>query len=330
VELPLGKLTHRGQQPMGHQPPVRRGHAKHPLHPLGEHLDAEQQRVAQAGRKFATIRRGRQQLLAEERVSFRALIEPAHKRRIRVAAENAAQLRGQLIRREAAQLQPLDHGARIVLGQKRPQPMAPMQRVRAIAACQQQPLLARVAYQEREEIERRSVRPVNVLDRQQQRRVLSEAGEHPRDQLEQAHLRERFTGRPLRRFQRPGSAELGHQPRELLPTASEQLVQDIRIELPHQAPERRSHRRIRKLALRIAHAIAAQHPGAAPPRRAGQLTQQPALTDARVTRREHRAELAPRRTLQRCRHRRQLRAPSHELGTRHTPRHPQIIPPAGS
>jgi hypothetical protein len=77
---------------------------------------------------------------------------------------------------------------------------------------------------------------MDVVDLQQHGRLLAEAFNHPEESLEQARPRDRLVCRPLARHGRAGSTELRHEPRELAPTASEQLIKGSGLELTHQLP----------------------------------------------------------------------------------------------
>jgi len=141
-------------------------------------------------------------------------------------------------------------------------------------------------------------------------------------------LRERLAGGRRGSQGCAGSPELGHQACELGSARSEQFVEGIVIELAREHSQHRPDRRVRKLALGEADAVAGEHACAAFVGDALELPQEPALADAGVTGQEDGRELTPGRALKSIKERGELSPTPNELGTRNTPRHVSIIPPS--
>jgi hypothetical protein len=76
-----------------------------------------------------------------------------------------------------------------------PQRVAAMDLVAAVRADEHQPLGAHAAQQRGEELQRRAVGPVQVLDREQDRRLARQALQQAEEDREQARLRERLADR---------------------------------------------------------------------------------------------------------------------------------------
>ena len=93
-----------------------------------------------------------------------------------------------------------------------------MQLVAAIGADQQQALVAQAPHQRREELERRAVRPVQVLDREEDGRLGGQPIQQRAQQPEESRLGQRLAGAGhalARLVGAVGRVELGQQPREV-------------------------------------------------------------------------------------------------------------------
>jgi hypothetical protein len=130
------------------------GHRRDPQHLLGrvrQPLDAAPEQVVQGGRQPLRSAGG-EQLFGEERVAVRAgqdLVEEPRRRR---GSENAGQQGAELGAVEAAQLDPLDLGAAVQLGQERAQRVAATQLVAAIGAHQDDCGVGQVGHQKRQQV----------------------------------------------------------------------------------------------------------------------------------------------------------------------------------
>ena len=113
--------------------------------------------------------RRRDQLLGEERVAVRAARDRIEERRARGRADDARQQLGQRSALESREVEAIHAGLPFRLGQPGRERMATMELVRPERADDAQPLVARVAPQEGEQVARRPVGPVEVLDDEQDR-----------------------------------------------------------------------------------------------------------------------------------------------------------------
>ena len=143
--------------------------------------------------------------------------------------------------------------------------------VRAQRHDEQQPLVAQVAREEAQQVLRRVVGPVEVLDAADGRRRLGEAPERPQQQLEQPRGRLRGGGAAA------AVAQLGAQRREL-------VAEVVTAQGGHD-------RRVRQLAGLQRHALAPQDAMPARVGAAGELAGHPRLADPGLARDEH--ELRP-------------------------------------
>ena len=202
-----GQFEHAHEQPVTDARPGGRGHPQDGLRVRAQCLDAHHQRVAHVlGQMIA----GRDQLLGVERVALGASEQIVDQPRLGPPAEDALELRPQLLAREARHRHAGHRGRALGLGQERAQRMAPVQLVGPVGGHERDPLAPRGADQEGEEVACRAVGPVQVLDHQQQRlAVARQAAQQGQQQLEQPALGQGAGGRRA-----VGLAELGQQRRE--------------------------------------------------------------------------------------------------------------------
>ena len=208
-------------------------------------------------------------------------------RGVGVRPEDARQLSDQLQPGERAQLDPLDPVQPLGLGEEGPQRVAPVELVGPVGRDQHEPLAARGAQQEGEEVARRAVGPVQVLDDEHERRLLGQPAEQGEQRLEQAGLGELLVGGGGGRV-----AGLGQQPAQLGLAGAGQLAEGVGAELAPQVAQRRDDRGVGQLALAQLDAVAGQHARAGGPGALGALVHQAALADARVAGHQQRARLA--------------------------------------
>ena len=97
-------------------------------------------------------------------------------------------LLGELGLREGADLEALDDRAALLLGQERAQRVLAVQLVAAVGADQEQALVAQAAHQGGEELERRAIGPVEVLDGEAGRALRGQPVEQRAQQPEEAGL----------------------------------------------------------------------------------------------------------------------------------------------
>ena len=113
--------------------------------------------------------------------------------RSRSLVEDPGELLIDLVAAEALERDPLHAGHALELGEHRPQRVAAVQLVGPVGGEQRQRLRARAAHEEDEEVARRGVGPVQVLEHERDRALAAEPLDQPQQGLEQARLR-----RPLR------------------------------------------------------------------------------------------------------------------------------------
>ena len=161
-------------------------------------------------------------------------------------------------RENGLQLDALDALEPIQLRQERTQRVLAVQLVRAVGADDGEPLAAGRSQQEGEEVARRAIGPVQVLDDEHQRRLLAEPPEQGQQRLEQPRLGELVVGAA-------GAAGLGQQPAELRAARPGQLDELLGAELALEVAQRSDDRRVGQLALAQLHAVAGEHarPGGA-------------------------------------------------------------------
>ena len=327
-ERGLGQVGDGGEQPMARPPAGRRCHAQHRACGVWQRLQAQAQDVAQGGRQGAGCAAGGgKQLLDEERIALAARVQARDELRCGGAAEDPCDLRRELHRRERRELDALHQLAALRLGQERAQRMAAMQLVAAIGAYEQQALVVQPTEQRRHELERGAVGPVQVLDGEQHGRLGGQPVEQGAQEPEQAGLGMRLAGAHVLRARASQRcrAQLGREPRQLVACPSEQLVEDRRIELAGEPPQRGGQRRVGQLARAEGHAVATQHARPALDGPALELAQQSRLADAGLAGHERggrRAALGPLE----CRlEPRELRGAADELGARDARGHTAII-----
>ena len=182
VQLALGTCRTAGRagrgRPCGRPPPPRRAAAAStPTRGRGGPGSTSR---SVSGRPRPSDARG-DELLGEERVAFGALVDRRDQARPGRMPEDRAELAGDLATLEPSQLDPLDAGSAIRLGEPEEQRVAPRQLVAAERDEQQQTLRLGIADQERQELPCRVVGPVQVLDREHDRSV----GGEPPEQVEE-------------------------------------------------------------------------------------------------------------------------------------------------
>ena len=271
------------EQPVRDRPVEHGGRAHHRLGGGSEALDAREQDVAQRlGQLPAVAVLGRrQQLLREQRVALRAAEEPLGQRGRRGLLHDALELFRQLAEVEAVEREPVDARGALELGQQRAQGMAPVQLVGAIGDDEAERLLARAAHEEGDEVARRAVGPVQVLDREQHRAGAPETLEQREQRLEQPAL----AGAGLLVGARPGPAELRQQLRERVARRRGQGFGPLCAlggEAAGERPQRGDQRCVRDLRAAELEALPEQHARPAGTRAGLDLAQQPRLADARL------------------------------------------------
>ena len=198
LDRPAQRLAHvalrepgrRAQQRVADVAPGRRGQAQQALRRPVEPGDALQQQVAQAARELAAlVAGGGEELLGEERVAFGAgddrVVSAAGGRSAGVSREQ----RRQLVALERSEL---EHERRARAPDAVGEPAHALGRrglVGAVGREQQNPAVVEVVREEDDEIERRRVGPVQILEHEQHGRGGCAVGEQRERLLEHAQLR---------------------------------------------------------------------------------------------------------------------------------------------
>ncbi len=271
------------------RPQHRRGAHGHPFHPA-DHGVAQVRRhrcarvVGEAGR----------QLLDEQRVAVGALDDAGDDLGGRRRVEQGAQQLGDVARTESDELE-VAGAAAGQLGRELPQRVTRRDVLAAVGADGAHGQRAGVAGEERDQVERRAVGPVQVLEHQHHRARRHEPLDHREEQLEQASLTGR-SGRPLERG--PGRAgtrrSTGGVGLARPPEEGAQRAQGGRPLLGRQvAVERAEHvheGRVRQTSLLEVEALADQDPSAVAPGLGAGLAHEARLSDTRLAAHEdHRA-----------------------------------------
>ena len=199
------------------------GHRRHPQQLLAVRRQLThpgQQHLPQRQRQFAGAGPGLKQLLGKERVSLRPVENLRYQPAVYGPAPQPGQLRGQLRAGEPRQLQPAHSRQPPHLSQPARQQLAGV--IGPVTAHHQQPRPAQRAQHERQHVQGGAVRPMQVLQHQQQRNGPGEPAEQAAQPLEQprpSHLGRPLAGRPV-----PG--QLGQHPGQLrpVPAGSGRLV----------------------------------------------------------------------------------------------------------
>ena len=161
-----------------------------------------------------------------------------------------------------------------------------MELVGAIGRDQDDALAPETASDEREQVPRRAVRPVDVLDDEDHRLALAETVEQDEEAIEQAGLGP--FGRRLGGGLSATAGQLGDEPAELARRRVDQAVEDGRVRQPEEASKRLGDRRERQAFLRTqADAPAIEDEAAPGPGALGELTDEPALADPGLPADEH-------------------------------------------
>ena len=286
----FGQFADRREQLRLH-PAAGRGHdPERGLGVLGKDLEAAQQDVLQARRQTAPVAvvGDRKQFLREERVALGAEEDPLDQLVVGPRPEDAGQQVGDAGTVEAGEVQPQDASATVQSGQERPQGMLPVQLVGAVGEHEQQSG-PQVADEEREQVQGRAVRPVQVLHHQHGAGPLAEALQQAEERLEQPGLRHRAHRDLGRLLALPELRQQAHQQR---PPGSHQLGERRRAELPAETAERLHHRRVRQRCLAELDATADQHRPAPLADPIGEPADQPGLPHTGFTTQAHRRRLA--------------------------------------
>ncbi len=197
VEVVAVEAARRCQQTMPDLP-ARRGRSSYDLLGWpGQLLDARQQDVGERGRKRAELTarllagaQREQQLLCVVGVALRPVENPADCLVVDRRAMQHHEVSRHLVVVERCQVDPLDHRQSGQLGEQLTQGVSPVQIVGAVAADNEQPLVAQSPDEKGEQVPSRLVGPVQILEHQEQRSLVKRRGppQQPDDTVEQLQL----------------------------------------------------------------------------------------------------------------------------------------------
>ena len=280
-QLCLGQLGDRGEQPVLDRAGRRGRDPQHRLGIVGKDLDAGQHHVLQAGRQAASVvlLPGGHQLLGEEGVALRAIVDPLEQPGVGRYSEDAGQQVGEVGEVEAVDLEAFCPSASVQTGQERLQGMAAVQLVGPVGQHQQQGPCLQVVHQEGEQVQGRAVGPVQVLYDQYRRRPAGQALQQGQHGLEQPSLRPWAGGKPDRPRLGRYLSELGQQAGQHRLSGSDQLVEAIGPQPPAETAQRLGDWRKRQCALAELDAATEQHLPAALADACCELADQPGLAD---------------------------------------------------
>ena len=284
VDVRLVDLEDVGEEPLVDRPAGdRRGVHDRPCGPV-EPRDAREQDLDHRPRTLGVL--GGEQLLDEQRVAPGPAPDPVEDARRRVAARDQRQLAAHGVAVQAVELDDDRRRRPLELPEPGEDRVAAREVVDAAREDDREALGREVPRQEREQVARRAVDPVDVLDDEHDRPGRRQRTEQPEDPLEQASLPE-ARGEPGRvgRPEWRGDAvagELGDDRGEVRATGPEDLLQAVGRNGPGEATERGRDRQVRQARDADVEAFANQHePGlSAVRRRVRRLAHEARLADS--------------------------------------------------
>ena len=275
----------------------------------------------------AALRGRREQLLREERVALGALVDPGELRGRDRPPEDRPELGALFGRGQRPEVDALDARQPLEIREVGEQRVAGPQVERPERPDEEQPRPLHVADHELEEVARRRVAPVEVLEDEHERLVRGEALEEAEDQLEEPRLVGPGTDRrPAQRGEcLRGRADVppepGRQRRELEPDRTQQPAEGLRPDHRPEGPERVEERPVRDPVAAQVEAGADDHPPSVGLGPRPELRHEPGLAEARVAADQDNARLARRRPLERGDQRGHRGVPSDEDRARERPCH---------
>jgi hypothetical protein len=217
--------------------------------------------------------------------------------RVEIAAGDRPELGRRFAAVEWLDLEPLHAGRAAQLGEERQQRMASVELVGAVGQQEHDGGVAQVAHEEAEQVAGRAIRPVEVLDHEEDGRPRGEPLEDAEEQLEHPALG-RLDAQTGPRVVDHGT-EIRHEARQLGPARAEDGF-DVRGRRPaDQTAQGLDDRGIGQGAVSEQDAAALEHLGAGGPGPLPELRHQPRLADPRLAGEERRAALPVHRPAER-------------------------------
>ena len=290
LDVGLGRVSHLRKHLGLDGTPRDRSHPEDPLGVLGQGGDAGHQDVAQRRRDDVTWRPGtaREELFDEERVAFGSAFDRLEQVDGRAVSEDGRDLGVKVDPTEPLDLDPVHPRQTIHLRQPRPQRVPTAQLIGPIRADHGEPLGPRIPGEERQDVTRGAVRPMQVLDHEHDRHPLPEGTQQRQEPLEDAPLDPRRAvecvgfgdARPAQ-F-REQSTQVGSLPGAQFvdaPDAGHLAGSDQRGEPPQRLDDRCERE---PFAVAERHAPALENEPAVRPRVAGDLVDKACLADPRI------------------------------------------------
>ena len=277
-QLALAHPGHLRQQPVRHHPPRHRGGPQQPLRGRADRIHAAQQHIPQRRRQVTrvpAIPDHPGDLLDQVGIPAGPVEHLIRHGRGRFAVEDRRELGRDLAAAESAQLDVVHRPDPLPAGQQRAQRMPPVKLIGTVGDHQQHRHRPQRPDQERGQIQRGRVGPVQILDDEHHRPDRAQPPEQAQHQLQQLP---RLQALARRRGSGPGP-ELGKQPGQPWPSRAQQLAQFAGRRHAGQRPQRIHQRGQRQPFRAQLDALAGQHaePRRRPQRR--QLTDQTGLAD---------------------------------------------------
>ena len=231
------------------------------------------------------------------------------------AAEDVLEQVGELLARQARELDAPRARVALELGEQGPQRVAAVQLVGAVGGDDEHALGPQAAREEDEEGPRRAIRPVDVLEHERERLLAAQVVEQRQQRLEQARLAlGRLAGeRRLR-------AELGEEGGELGADGGGEFVEDG-VAVAGERPQDAHDRRVGQLLLAELDGLADHDARAGVARPARELGHHPRLADAGLTRDEGQGRVPGGGVAERRLELRELCDAPDQAAARHTCRH---------
>ena len=301
-------------------PPDGRGRAHELLGGRIESCEVADEHVTERRRDRIAVVGGGQQLLGDERVAVRAGEHALDQLALRHGPQDAGQQRAQVDGPKAREVDPLDPTGAADPRQPGAELRAGLSLVVAERGYDEHALVAQVAHDEREQVERRGIGPVHVLDDPDDRLAIGQAAQHSEQQLEQAALGQRPVGRAT------GCSQLGQQAGELGPGVADQPQPLAPPDLLAHPAQRLDHGQQRRRTAGELDATSDRHARPRRLRAVRELRHEPRLADAGLAADEDRARFAGRGALEPGLQRPELLGAPDERPTREPTHGVPIIP----
>ena len=310
-QIGIGESRDVGEQVVIDPATSDRGDTDDGLGAFGQCDDPGQQDLPEGRWQTATIglAAGAEQLLDEERVAVRPPVDLVDKlRRRRCVEDRSQELSGRSESSRSTSTRSTC-AAPVEFREPRQQRMAPMQLVGPEGHDQDHPVGPKLADEERDRLARGWVGPMEVLDHEDDGFDLGQTLEDAEDRVEEPRL-ERLGLRsrvldPVRRQRR-------HESCEVVTSAADDDIEAVRVERPHQCPERLDDRAVGNAAMTDISAATDEDAHPARCRQGRRLGDQAGLADAGLARDELMDRGARDGTVECAGDRCELRRPAHE------------------